>query len=190
MIVGVVGTIGSGKGIFSRFLGDKSFRMFAFGDEVRSFVDEESGRGDKGRKNLQFWGNEARVKFGEGFWAKRLVSKIDEKVDCVIDGFRYPDQIEVFRKTYGDNFCLVGVDAPEDLRFKWLKARGREGFPKTLEEFNVMNGRDLNGFRSGSGQHTGACVALADKDVFNDGSLEDFELKVVKIIGDICKKAF
>lgn len=173
MIIGVTGTIGSGKGVFSKMLAEEGFVRLAFGDVVREEA-ERRGLGI-GRDTLQNLGYSLREEIGVGVWAKRLIEKIENGRDYVIDGFRYPDQVEEFLKLGG--FALVAVDALERNRYERLKARGREGYPQTIEEFTDMDERDLVGYRNGNGQDTRGCFEMAGYYVHNNGTLDSLRVE-------------
>lgn len=175
MIIGVTGRIGSGKGELSKYLAEDGFNKLAFGEEVRK--EAISQEIPETRENLQKLGHELRKEQEDCIWTKRLADQIKTTHDYIIDGFRYPDQIELFNKRF-ENFYLIAVDALEELRFERLKKRGREGDPKTWEEFWIQDGRDWVGYLSNSGQNTRGCFYLVDEKIENNSTLENFKDKI------------
>lgn len=182
MIIGVIGRIGSGKGELSKYLEQEGFYRLAFGDEVRKEAISQ-GIPDT-RENLQKLGHELRKEQEDCIWAKRLAGQIKTIHDYIIDGFRYPDQIELFNERF-ENFYLIAVNALEELRYERLKNRGREGDPKTWEEFWIQDGRDWVGYLSNSGQNTRGCFYLVDEKIKNNSTLESLRDKINIAIGSI-----
>ena len=182
MIIGVTGRIGSGKGELSKYLAGNGFYRLAFGDEVRK---EALLRGiTETRENLQKLGYMLREGKEECIWTRRLVDQVKAKHDYIVDGFRYPDQVELFNKRF-ENFYLIAVDASEELRYERLKRRGREGDPKTWEEFWVQDGMDWIGYLNNSGQNTRGCFYLADRKIENNNSLDNFRDKINDFVGEL-----
>lgn len=192
MIIVIVGTIGSGKGTFCKYLAEQGFRNYGVGKEVENFILEDLDlRGLVCREKLQYWGDEARRKFKIDFWDGRIIQRIvkDNSIDCSYDSAKYPDEIErivEFAKGFGDGMsCVVGINAFPWIRFKRLKERGREGDPQTQEEFDVANNRDLYGYRNGNGQNTAACLKMANKKIFNHGFLDDLRKETAGLVGGV-----
>ena len=180
MIIGVTGTVGSGKGTFCEHIESKECRLYGFGVEVSGFIKEDLlARGPLNREMMQFWGEQARRIYSAGFWDLRIINKIKNSgfYNNVIDGFRYPDQIErvmKFARGFGDErFYLVGVDSEQKIRFRRLNKRGREGDPETWKDFLEMDKRDMGGYNNGLGQDTEGSMKMADKIILNNGTLED-----------------
>jgi len=177
MIIGVTGTICCGKGEFTRLLVSKGFVKHAYGDVVR---EEAEKRGiEINRKNLQRLGDEGR-KEENGIWAERLKKRIEKGKNFVVDGFRYPDQVEAFKVF--DDFILISIDAPIEKRFEWSVLRKREENPKTIEEFKEADRRDLEGYKDGSGQNTEGCFLLAQEKIINGGSLQELMRKSEELL--------
>lgn len=188
MKVGIAGTIGSGKGTLAKYLSNiLDCEIYSFGNLVReeaTFQEIEHSR-----ENLQELGYLMRKNSGRAFWAEKMVQRIleDKRETCVIDGFRYPDQVEHFRKSFPEGFYLVGVDAQPKTRFRNMLNRGREDDPKNWEEFLVMNKNDLTGYRSGIGQNTKGTLELANQIIYNDRTLVELEQQAIIFCLAICR---
>ena len=100
--------------------------------------------------------------------------------DYVVDGFRYPDQIESFQEK-GD-FYLAFISASSDARFMRNMDRRREGDPVDFEEFHIADRRDRFGYLSGDGQNTDGCYNLADWRIENDGTLEELRRAARRVL--------
>ena len=181
MIVGIVGPIASGKDVVARILEEKGFVKLNLSDEVR---EEAKSRGVAiERKNLQDIGNEMRKKYGEGYWAERLLKKMQIGKNYVITGIRNPGEILRF-KIAGD-FTLIGVDAPDVKRFEWIIARKKDSDPKTLEEIRAIDARDLGVGEESYGQQVQKCMDFVEHKIENNGTLEELKQKVEKLLEEI-----
>lgn len=178
-IIGVTGTIVSGKGIFAKAIESHGYTPLSFGNEVREFIEEDlTTRGPNKRKQQQYLGNQARIDFGIPFWAKRLQEKINPGTKYVVDGFRYPDQIEYFMHAFQNRFVLAGVDAFPWKRWKYCQLRNRTGDPQTYEAFLHADRTDQEGYKNGTGQHTSECINIAKRlntIHYNHGTKEELE---------------
>ena len=73
LIIGITGSLVSGKGALAKLIVAQKFKLLSFGEEVRDFIDENlEERGPNNRERQQFWGNEARIIYRINFWTDRL----------------------------------------------------------------------------------------------------------------------
>lgn len=188
MIIGLTGTIGSGKGTFSNYLKQKGFNYVSISDAVR----EEARMRDLAitREVLQNLGNLMREKYGNNYWAKKTLEKINKNKNWIIDGIRNIGEVEELKKL--PNFVLVGIDASEEIRLKRIERRNKsleegrkDSDPKNKEELKKVELRD-RGFKEPEyGQQVLKCLGLADFQIINDSSLEDFYKKIDEILEKI-----
>ena len=117
-----------------------------------------------------------------GILSKKLLQKI--KTDkAVVDGIRNPDEIRELRK--GKDVYIIGVTAPQKLRFERLRKRGREGDPKTFDEFKRLDNLENRG--KTKGQEINKCLKMADSTIVNDSSLDDLKKKIDEIFNSLQK---
>ncbi len=168
MIIGITGLIGSGKGALCEILVEKGFVKLGHS----GIIDEElKKRGlEITRDNQIAVANEMRKIHGAGYWAKKLVEKIEPNKNYVVEGFRNTGEIEEFRKI--PEFFLIGVAAGFRRRFNWIIKRARPGDPKNLKEFMQNEKRDFFQFDKPEGQQNAICFSMADYYIANEGSLE------------------
>jgi dephospho-CoA kinase len=98
MIVGLTGTLASGKGVVSEYFKEKGYVYLSLSDELRALARE---RGiEITRENLQNLGDEMRAKEGVGFLAKLVVKRIKENnyENAIVDGIRNPGEIIELKK--------------------------------------------------------------------------------------------
>ena len=175
LYIGLTGPNASGKGEVARILSEQGFTLHSLSDVVR---EEATRRGlDHSRENLILTGTSLRRELGEGALAERILPMLSER--SVIDSIRNPAEIIVLRALPG--FHLLGVDAPETLRFERSRSRGRAGDGESLEEFRRKE--RLEKSDSGPGQQLGVCFSMADVVVDNDGTLESLRQRVLEALG-------
>ncbi len=169
-LIGLTGTNGSGKGEAAAYFKKKGFAYFSLSDLIREKLQKEGK--EVTRDNLIQRGNQLREKDGPDILARRVIEKVKDK--AVIDSIRNPFEVE-FLRNHG-KFILLAIDAPVELRYERAKRRGREESASTLEEFIKKEKEEMTG--SEKGQQLHSCMTMADLVIINDGTLEDFHLKL------------
>lgn len=177
MIIGITGTISSGKETIAFYLRKKGFPHFSLADEIREEAKERNLKPT--RDNLAYLGTELRKKFGPAYLAKRVLKKI--KKDAVVSSIRNLGEIEEFKKRKG--FILIAVDAKPEIRFLRAKKRKRVGEAKTLKEFIQKEDREKGQNRFG--QQLSLCMEKADYKIENNGTLKELYEKIEKILPSI-----
>ena len=170
LVVGLTGPNASGKGEVAKFLAAHGFGVFSLSDVVR---EEATRQGlDHSRDSLIRVGVEMRSRDGPGALARSVLPRLERRV--VVDSIRNPGEVEVLRTL--PRFLLLGVDAPQPLRFQRSARRGRPGDGATLEEFARKEALENSGTEAG--QQLLKTLGLADVVVFNDGTIEALHVKV------------
>ncbi len=182
IIIGVTGTIGAGKDTVTDYLRDKySFTVISMGDLVREELKATGAQ--ENRENLQHFVKKKTDEFGNGYWARKCVAKIQQlKTEKIaISGVRRPMDASIPKKVFGNIYKLILVDANVELRFKRLKARKRVGDPKTLAEFKKQEKAEHKLFDFEK------TAALADFVIKNETNLEDLHKQVDEIMNNLLK---
>jgi dCMP deaminase len=188
MIIGLTGSLASGKGVFSDFLKEKGFVYFSHSDELRKIAKELDL--EITRKNLQYLGNKIRKERGLDYLTKVIIGKIN-KMQCpkvVIDSIRNPAEVDYLSKQ--KNFFLVAVDAPQKLRFKRLISRARESDPTTWERFLEVDNKDKGINEEKHGQGVGKCIKKS-RFIFvndNEGPIELLHPRMENLYADLNSK--
>ncbi|MBM3234166.1 hypothetical protein FJZ19_03660 [Candidatus Pacearchaeota archaeon] len=187
MIIGLTGSLASGKGVVSDFLKKQGFVYLSLSDELREIAKEM--KIELTRENLQNLGNKLREERGAGVLAELVAEKIKNQQyrKAIIDGIRNPAEVNFLRKL--KNFHLISVDAPQETRFRRLVARNRESDPKIWVDFLKVDERDKGIGEAETGQGVGKCMALADFSLINDSTFEEAQEKVKNIFEKISNKA-
>ena len=182
MIIGMTGSIAAGKETLTGFLRKRGFRYFITSDLLK---DELNKRGAEiTRENMQNLGDELRGKHGAEVLMKMLLKKIDVNENSILDSIRNPKEAEFLRDNL-DNFILIAIDAPREIRFKRMLERGKPSDPKTWEDFLKTDERDKSDPENPLGQQVGKCIDIADHVLINDRSLEEMERKMKDLFGKI-----
>lgn len=161
---------GSGKSLVVETAQELGYSIVTMGDVIR---EETRKRGlvlnpyNVGKVML-----ELRAEGGNYVVAKKCIPKIEaETTKCVlVDGLRSFHEVEIF-KSYFDSFTLIAVHASPKVRFARLVRRGRSDDPSSWQVFHERDMREL-------GVGLGYVIALAEKIVVNDGTIEEFKVKV------------
>ncbi len=153
----------------AKFLAVRGFAVHSLSDVVR---DEAARRGlDHSRDSLIRVGVEMRTEAGPGALARQVLPRLSGR--AVVDSIRNPGEVEVLRTL--PRFVLLGIDAPQPLRFQRSLRRGRLGDGATLEEFARKEERENS--KTEAGQQLLATLALADRVVDNDGTIAQLHIR-------------
>ncbi len=170
MIVGLTGPNAAGKGRVAEILAGRGFEVISLSDIVR---EEARARGlPPVRETLIALGREIREREGPGALAERVLPRLGDRV--VVDSIRSPAEVAVLRRRR--DFRLLGVDAPVELRWRRAVARARAGERPGLAEFRAREAEENRD--DPNSQQLARTLALADRVVVNDGSLEDLRERV------------
>ncbi|AMQ18303.1 dephospho-CoA kinase [Thermococcus peptonophilus] len=184
MIVIVTGMPGSGKSKIVKEFEKRGFPSVSLGDIVR---EETLKRGlELTKENVAKVSIRLRQELGQNAVAKLAVEKVKALLKgskvVVIDGVRSLDEVGTFRGAFPEEkIIIVAVHTPPRQRFERLKARGRHDDPQTWEDFEERDWKEL---RFG----IGGVIAMADYMVVNDGSREEYERTVRKLVDEILSK--
>ncbi len=185
-VIGITGTIASGKEVVKDFLQQKFTSYYvSLSSVIRA--EEQRKKKDFNRKSLQDFGNEMRKNYGTHILAKMGVEYLPRERELIIvDGIRNPGEAEWLKKTFGKNFFLIGVDAPQEIRWQRVQTRERQTDPKTFEEFIALDKRDQGEGEPEYGQQVGKCMSMCDFVIQNDDGLEVFQEK----LKDVAQKLY
>jgi dephospho-CoA kinase len=181
-VVGITGTIGCGKELVKEIL-SRNFANYSVSLSSAIRWEMEKRKGSVSRGTLQDMGNELRQKYGTHVLAKVAVEYLQRNRPLIIvDGIRNPGEAEYLKKTFGDNFKLIAVDAPQQLRFERVKNRARAGDPADFDAFVQMDDRDQGKDEPPYGQHVKTCIDMADFKVENSGTPDELAAKMQEVI--------
>ena len=174
LIVCLTGMPGAGKSTIADGLKSKGYETINMGNAVRT---------EAKKRNLEPTGSnlgklmlELREKNGPGAVAELVKPEIENSKSkvIIIDGIRSSPEIEVLRK-YGI-VKLLAIHASTDTRFGFLQQRGRSDDPKTKENFEERDDREL-------GVGISNPIALSDDAISNNNLTKEelIEASIKKI---------
>jgi dephospho-CoA kinase len=173
-LIGLTGPNGAGKGEAGAYFAARSYDYLSLSDVIREKLAADGMEAT--RDNLIWKGNELRRRFGPDILARLIMKKVAGR--AVIDSIRNPAEIAYFKRRGG--FILLAIDAPVALRYERVAKRGRNESAGTLEEFLAKEAEEKSA--DPDAQQLDACLALADRVVTNDGTLEAFHRKLEEIL--------
>ncbi len=162
-IIIVTGMPGAGKEEFLSVADSMGIPFARMGDAVRESYSASSDK-EKGVSVGEFASSE-RKRFGKNIWAKRTIEKMAGSI-FLVDGCRSMDEVRSFREL-SEDVLIVGIHSPPEQRYERLLRRGREDAPKSMEEFNERDSREIS-------WGIAEVIALSDIMIINTSSLEDF----------------
>ena len=177
MIIGLTGKNAAGKGEVAKYLQERGFQFASLSDALRAELRRRHI--SPTRDHLTRLGNELREKHGPGVLAERILRQVGESQNYVVDSFRNPSEIEVFRGH--SDFVLWAVIAAPAARFKRIKARAREKDPLTLARFVAVERREAHN-TDPSKQSLEACEKLADEKIPNNGTLDALRHRLTAVL--------
>jgi len=180
MILGVTGLYCTGKDTVAEILLEKSFYHYSLSDAIR---EECRKRGKKvTRENLIQLGNELRKTHGPGTLAEMALRNIKSDKNYVITSIRNPSEVAILQKR--DDFLLINVTAPLDVRYSRIKSRSKN------EDIAINSVADLKAHEKremstvATNQQLHKAIAMADVTLRNDKDLDTLRLKIVKLLTD------
>ncbi|MFW5935628.1 MAG: AAA family ATPase [Halolamina sp.] len=178
-IIGTVGLPGSGKGEAATVAQEAGIPVVTMGDVIRA---ETRRRGlDPSEHHGEIAGT-LREEEGETAIADRCIPMVRDAAEeqdgepvVLVDGLRSMAEVERFVDAFGDDFLLVSIEAPFELRAKRLGDRGREATDLDREKLREREEREL-------GFGMGEVMDAADLSIVNDDSLERFREQVRAVL--------
>jgi dephospho-CoA kinase len=179
MIIGLTGTIASGKSTVAEILKNKGFEHHTYSDILRL---EAKKRGIYAtRQNLQELGNQFKKESDNlGILSKLLIKNSTSK-NIIADGIRTVDEIKELKKH--KEAYVIAVDAPQEIRFERLEKRNREGDPKTFTDFKKLDDHENIGITQG--QEIARCIENADFKIVNDSTEKELHKEIESILKKI-----
>ena len=184
MIIGITGTIGSGKDTLMELL-KKEYNFTHF--SVRNYLIETlEEQGDEvNRLTMSRLANRLRAENHSAFLAEELYTKAKEQGgNAVIESIRTPGEVD-FLKNHTE-FVLFAVDADPNLRYE-----------RVQERKSVTDRIDFNTFMSDEQkemqndephmQNLATCIRISDFKFKNNSTVEMFYKKIRKTVEDKLK---
>lgn len=177
-VIGIVGLPGSGKSEAALVAEEAGVPVVTMGDVIRAACR------DRGLDPATEHGTVAtalREENGPAAIADRSLPHIEsglaERDTVVVDGIRSDAEVERFEAAFGEDFTLVSVEAPFEVRAERLDLRGRDaGAAEGGESLADRDEREL-------GFGMGRAMEQADVTIENTGTLADFRERIRALLG-------
>jgi dephospho-CoA kinase len=177
-VIGTVGLPGSGKGEFADIAESTGIPVVVMGDVIRTEAR------DRGLDPAEHHGEVAtalREEHGPEAIAERTLPRVREYLrdhdTVVIDGIRSAAEVDRFEAAFGEDFHLVSIEAPFELRAERVGARGRDHTDGDGESLRERDEREL-------GFGMGEAMDRADLTIENTGTLAAFRDRVREVLAE------
>lgn len=173
-VIGTVGLPGSGKGEAAAVARDHDVPVVTMGDVIRQEcrdrgLDPETHHGEIAQR--------LREENGPGAIAERslplIEARLDETDTVLVDGLRSDVELDAFRDAFGDDFLLVSIEAPFEIREERIDERGRDDTDS--ESLQERDEREL-------GFGMGEAMDRADVTIENTDSLAAFRERIEELL--------
>jgi dephospho-CoA kinase len=177
-VIGTVGLPGSGKGEAAAVAEEQDIPVVTMGDVIREACRE------RGLDPAEHHGEIAqalREEDGPDAIAQRSLPRVEDGLErsetVLVDGIRSGVEVERFEEAFGDDFLLVSIEVPFEVRAERLGERGRDATDDDVERLRERDEREL-------GFGMDRAMANADAVVDNSGSIAAFRRKVHALFED------
>jgi dephospho-CoA kinase len=177
-VIATVGLPGSGKGEAASVARDEGVPVVTMGDVVRDACRE------RGLDPSEHHGQVAkalREEEGRDAIAARTLPPVREHLadhdTVLVDGVRSDVEVDRFVSAFGDDFVLVSIEAPFELRAERLLERARDDSDLDREAIREREQRER-------GFGMAAAMDRADVRIENTGSLAAFREQVRRLLRD------
>jgi len=170
LVVGLCGMPGAGKSLVVETARELGYSIVIMGDVIR---EETQKRGlELNPQNVGKVMLELRSEGGNYVVAQKCIPKIEQEINdrVLVDGLRSLHEAEIFQEHFS-TFTLLAVHASPLVRFNRLTLRSRSDDPPNWEVFHERDMREL-------GVGLGNVIAMAEKILVNDDSVERFKVQV------------
>ncbi|EFW93815.1 dephospho-CoA kinase [Haladaptatus paucihalophilus DX253] len=177
-VIGTVGLPGSGKGEAATVAEEMGIPVVTMGDVIRAACRE------RGLDPAEHHGEIAkalREENGPDAIAQASLPQIDAALTTsetvLVDGIRSGVEVERFEDAFGDDFVLVSIEAPFEVRADRLSERGRDHSDADEARLRKRDEREL-------GFGLDRAMARADAVIDNTGTLDGFRRRIRALLED------
>ncbi|WP_266079017.1 AAA family ATPase [Haladaptatus caseinilyticus] len=177
-VIGTVGLPGSGKGEAATVAEEVGIPVVTMGDVIREACRE------RGLNPAEHHGEIAkalREENGPDAIAQASLPQIEDAMEgsdtVLVDGIRSGVEVERFESTFGDDFVLVSIEAPFEVRAERLGERGRDRTDEDEEGLQQRDEREL-------GFGLDRAMARADAVIDNTDTLDAFRMQIRALLED------
>ncbi|MCO8246820.1 MULTISPECIES: AAA family ATPase [unclassified Haladaptatus] len=177
-VIGTVGLPGSGKGEAATVAEEMGIPVVTMGDVIRAACRD---RGLDPAKHHGEIAKALREENGPDAIAQASLPQIDDALTgadtVLVDGIRSGVEVERFEEAFGDDFVLVSIEAPFEVRADRLGERGRDHSDADEERLRERDDREL-------GFGLDRAMARSDAVIDNTRSLDAFRRRIRALFED------
>ena len=176
-VIGIVGLIGTGKDTAADYIAEKyGYHIISFRDLVKEVTEKEGL--EPNRENLQMTGKKYREKYGKDYFSRLAVEKARSFEKSILKEMRTKEDVELPKNVFGKSMTVINIEAEKTLRFERLRKRARLGDPKSMEEFESQENREIElGYTK--------AVDFAGITIQNNSTFGDLYKRVDEVMKDI-----
>jgi dephospho-CoA kinase len=181
-IIGITGTLGSGKGEVGAFLRGKGFSYFS----VRNFLIEELKRRKSpiNRGTMTDLADELRKTHKPSYIIEEVYAQaVTQGGNTIIESVRAKAEADFLKKK---GAILIAVDADPRVRYGRIVARKSDLDHVSYEKFISDEQREMDSVEPNRG-NIRDCMRRADFVLMNDSSIEELHAQIEKILPSILK---
>ena len=179
MIIGITGTLGSGKGTVTDYLVSKGFKHLSVTQYMKGVAQSRGIAPD--RMTYHNIANEYRAKSPSALIEATLAEESLEGQNIVIESLHTEPEVRFVQSKGG---VVFAVDAPINIRYERISKRGSEKDRVSFEEFTRHEELELNADNPNENNLRKAGAA-ADYQITNGGTLEDLHEQVDDVLAKI-----
>ncbi|NYZ76323.1 AAA family ATPase [Candidatus Micrarchaeota archaeon] len=181
LVIGVAGMRAAGKTTVNEVAKEMGINSM----EMRSIVvDMMKEKGiEITNRSLREFADDFRKKEGYDVVARKMIERINgmKEKALVVNGIRGYDELKRFREVFGDTFVLIGIFAPQNMRFARVMKRSLPEDPKSWDEFVWADEKEMSWGVADS-------FAFSDYMVINTGSKEQMKGEVDRLLKNLLRK--
>jgi dephospho-CoA kinase len=183
MIIAITGMPLAGKASVRRIFENMGCPAFAMSTAVREEAKKQRVKIDK--VSMREFATKIREERGRGVVAEFCIPHLKEMLRSedliIVDGVRSPEEPEVFKNQFGDDFALVCIWAPFKLRVRRLGGEDRVMRDDAVGTEMELKMRDRKELTWGLGE----VIAEADYLITNTGQKEDLQKDLNRFLRSI-----
>ena len=177
-IVAIVGMCGSGKSVATDILENKNWYKIYFGGVTYKKMQEEGITRTPDSERI--FREKLREKYGPECYAKLLLPEIEEAVkkqNVVLDGLYSWYEYKFLKENLKEDFKLICIVTDKKIRYERIAKRPERPFDNIKAKE-----RDLSEIEN---LYKGGQIAYADYYIFNNGTLEEYRIRLEEILKEI-----
>ncbi len=175
IIIGITGTIGSGKGTIVDYLISRwNFTHLSVRGYLLKIIADRGMEAN--RDSMVLIANELRAHHKPSYIIDELYKKaVALNTNCIIESIRTPG--EVLSLQQKPDFHLLAVDADPKTRFKRISIRNSETDHVDFDQFISNEQREMTSMDPNH-QNLQKCIEMAEFVFDNNGSIEDLHKQI------------